>query len=314
MSDLKDTYYSAVGDEIVYVPTVGSLSQHLGPPAEYITGYEFVENLDGGAQGKIKKYKRPSGEVAIKFMDKKVTERKAFDREVYILIEMTKLDTICKELILKYYNSGETEDYYYIIMEYVPGFTLAKLINDRWYGFTSDDILFIMKEISRALQCFHSIGYIHRDIKPENIMYIPGSFEFKIKLIDFGFSCANLFNPKEEFLDCSKNYGGTPLYIAPEIIKRTLVPSQYEKMDIFSLGVLFYYMATGERLFDGLNKFQLYDSIKKNLHRDVSTGSADLDSLIKTMINPNPFQRPSATTVMYTLSSIKNPNFKIIPL
>lgn len=112
-------------------------------------------------------------------------------------------------------------------------------------------------QIADAVNHIHSRGVIHRDLKPENIMVTPnlnGSGSYGVVIIDFGLS-ALLRNPQELTMRC-----GTAGYVAPEVLRG----DKYgEKIDIFSLGCVLYFMVYGRGPFASSNA---NDILSKNKH------------------------------------------------
>ena len=97
----------------------------------------------------------------------------------------------------------------------------------------------------------HNNNLVHRDIKPENIL-IADKETLEIKLTDFGFAT---YHDKKNLKDVL----GSPMYMAPEIIKR----EKYDhKVDCWSIGVVTYVLLTGCTPFDGNSKEEVYKSIK----------------------------------------------------
>lgn len=91
--------------------------------------------------------------------------------------------------IIKYYETYESPNYIYLVMEYCQGCELFdKLTNDHMQ-FTETECAKIMKSLFLAVNHCHSNGIAHRDLKPENIMY---SEDGRIKIIDFGLSMNTL--------------------------------------------------------------------------------------------------------------------------
>lgn len=129
----------------------------------------------------------------------------------------------------------------HIIMEKVDGPSVAKIL-ERGYTLNERASLRVMRDVFRALTYIHEQGIAHLDINAENTLFTSEILENdhelpSVKLIDFGVSC-----PCESDI---RNIRGTPGYIAPEILTIERVPS-LAPADIWSSGVLFYEMLTGE--------------------------------------------------------------------
>ena len=110
----------------------------------------------------------------------------------------------------------------------------------------------ILKQLLSALVYCHKLGVIHRDIKFQNIMFTNENDITSLKLIDFGLS-AQIDNKKSMMSKAM----GTAVYLAPEVI----LGEYDEKVDIWSVGVLIYYMLNGVPPFQGRNPRELYENI-----------------------------------------------------
>lgn len=136
----------------------------------------------------------------------------------------------------------------FIVMEYLQGESLADRLEKRRNldVKTSCDII---QQTADALQFMHASGVVHGDIKPENIFLTPGTTQADrrrnlVKVLDFGLSQISLPHRKQ----AQERITGTPTYLAPE---RICGAPPDEKSDLYSLGVLFYEILTGEVPFDG---------------------------------------------------------------
>ena len=107
---------------------------------------------------------------------------------------------------IKYFETYEDEHFLHIVMEYIPGDNLFKMITNKSYvSFTEKDINEIMIYLLKSVLFLHHNGIVHRDIKPDNILFsVPGKFS-SLKLIDFGLSIPR--NSKKE-----QYRVGTPYY------------------------------------------------------------------------------------------------------
>ena len=145
--------------------------------------------------------------------------------------------------VVKTYD-GEERSRLYMVIEWVEGRLLRALLNQQ-HKLPIERAEKIAMGICEALDYMHKHGVVHRDLKPENIM-VDG--EDRIKLIDFGIAM------KEDarrltFANLSPALG-TPDYIAPEQVKGQRGD---QRSDIYSLGILFYEMLTGQVPFSGPN-------------------------------------------------------------
>jgi hypothetical protein len=139
--------------------------------------------------------------------------------------------------IVTIHEFGERAGWYYFLMEYVDGVSLRGLLDS---GHVSPkEALAIVPQICDALQYAHDQGIVHRDIKPENILL---SKQGQVKIADFGL--AKLMGRTTANAGTAEKVMGTPQYMAPEQLDR---PADVDhRADIYSLGVVFYQMLTGE--------------------------------------------------------------------
>src|SRR4029077_19986964 len=129
--------------------------------------------------------------------------------------------------------------FYFLMMEYVDGVNLRQAM--RAGGFTPAEALAIVPKICEALQYAHEQGVLHRDIKPENILL---DAKGRVKIADFGIAKLVGEDPASARLTGTGAALGTPHYMAPEQLEK---PSEVDhRADIYSLGVVFYEMLTGE--------------------------------------------------------------------
>jgi serine/threonine-protein kinase len=146
--------------------------------------------------------------------------------------------------IVQVYDFGNEGDLAYIVMEYIKG----KELKDHFEAkerFDLKTIFRLMTELLDALECAHEAGVIHRDVKPANVMIDAGGHA---KLTDFG--VARFTEPDGEQLEATRagTIVGTPSYMSPEQIQGQALD---RRTDIFSAGVLFYQLLTGQKPFEG---------------------------------------------------------------
>jgi serine/threonine protein kinase len=141
--------------------------------------------------------------------------------------------------IVSVYDFGEVEGYCWLLMEYVDGVNLRQVMVSG--GLSPDEALRIIPEVCAALGYAHGRGVLHRDIKPENILLDAAG---RVKIADFGVARLSGGDLAGSSLTQSGVSLGTPVYMAPEQIER---PQDVDhRADIYSLGVVFYEMLTGE--------------------------------------------------------------------
>src|SRR3984957_13890702 len=142
--------------------------------------------------------------------------------------------------IVVVFDAGEEEGLYYITMELVEGKSVQALL-DAGHAFPLPRVLRIMEQTCSALQFAHERNVVHRDIKPANIMLTGDD---TVKVTDFGTAKILQFGTVQQ----TAHVMGTPSYMSPEQVKGRAVDG---RKDIFSLGVMFYEMITGEKPFPG---------------------------------------------------------------
>lgn len=187
----------------------------------------------------------------------------------------------------------EDNNNYYIVSELLEGGELFDRILEV-SKFDEMKAAFIIKQVLLAINYMHQKNITHRDLKPENILLEHQDKDrLEIKISDFGFSC--FFDPKDG-LDLVL---GSPLYMAPEIIKGQ---KYNEKVDIWSIGVITYMLLSGRNPFPGKNKNEVkYLIVSKEVDltkpyfKNVSTQAKDF---IMKCVNKNIEERFSAKQLL----------------
>ena len=247
--------------------------------------YKYVSNIGHGAFGKVRLFvdrQCKTYKYAIKTIKKDFFNQYNLDA---IKREIEILKSLDHPNIVKYFETNEDEHYLHIIMEYIAGDNLFKVLTSQ------NNISFTIKEISQIMTCLlkavlflHNNGIIHRDIKPENIVFLENGNFNALKLIDFGLSIQE--NAKKE-----NRRVGTPYYMAPEMIKGNFVYAS----DVWSIGVILYILVTGKRPFRGRTKEEIFEKISCGKY-DVNSlynakCSNEVKDLIKKMIVCDPSKR-----------------------
>ncbi|CAD8080993.1 unnamed protein product [Paramecium sonneborni] len=187
---------------------------------------------------------------------------------------------------------------YYIVTEYIDGYNLQQLLSTRKTPYSLKESLNIFEQILKGLTQIHQCRVIHRDLKPSNIMYNYN----KIKIIDFGLSC---FCGKQlqEFPNC-----GTTGYCAPEVLNSQKTTQSYNyKVDIFSLGCIFYEILTLKKVFPYNKEQSIYYQNQNCLICIEESGQ--IYDLIKLLLKEDPKQRLDtyqALKLVQNLIELKN--------
>ncbi|HVU38987.1 MAG TPA: protein kinase [Opitutales bacterium] len=206
--------------------------------AKHFPQLEILECLGRGGMGVVYKARQPrlNRLVALKILAPGRQQDPQFaDR---FLREAQALARLSHPNIVTVYDFGESDGLYYLLMEYVDGVTLRGLL----HGTKLEPVqaLAIVPRICEALQYAHEQGVVHRDIKPENVLIDK---QGRVKIADFGI--ARMLGVEGLPAHTRDRYViGTPYYMAPEQVEKPLEVDH--RADIYSLGVVFYEMLTGE--------------------------------------------------------------------
>jgi tRNA A-37 threonylcarbamoyl transferase component Bud32 len=208
--------------------------------AAHFPELEILELLGAGGMGAVYKARQPQLDrfVALKILshelarDPSFVER--FNREAKMLARLS------HPHIVAVFDFGTAGPYCYLLMEYVDGVNLRQAM--RTGGFTPAEALALVQDVCSALQFAHEEGILHRDIKPENVLM---DSKGRVRIADFGIAkLVGAGVPSDVTLTLQGSILGSPHYMAPEQIE---TPGDVDqRADIYSLGVVFYEMLTGE--------------------------------------------------------------------
>ncbi|MGA2747477.1 MAG: protein kinase [Verrucomicrobiota bacterium] len=199
---------------------------------------EILAFIGKGGMGAVYKARQPQLDriVALKILPPQTAggpgfvER--FNREARALAKLSHPN------IVAVHEFGQVNGLPFFIMEFVDGLNLRQL--EQAGQLSPRQALQIVPQICEALQFAHDEGIVHRDIKPENILVDKKG---RVKIADFGIAKILGGGPDVAITE-TKGAIGTPHYMAPEQLEKPA--SVDHRADIFSLGVVFYEMLTGE--------------------------------------------------------------------
>jgi eukaryotic-like serine/threonine-protein kinase len=272
-----------------------------------IPGYQLLEKVGSGGMASVYKARRADGQiVALKVpMEQYVADAKfirRFHREAEVAQRLNHVN------IVRTFEHGSLGTQHYMAMEYVDGRSLEGYIEAG--DLTIDLAAQVMVRVTEALQHIHQAGIIHRDIKPANVMIVDGGIEESptgprvrddaVKLMDFGIAGGRVLSR----LTMTGARVGTPVYMSPEQARGLKID---HRSDIYSLGLVFYEMLTGQTAFKGGYEAIVHQQIFQTPPppRQINLRvPKPLDSLVMRMIAKDPNERPSLMDVIDVLDGV----------
>jgi eukaryotic-like serine/threonine-protein kinase len=256
-----------------------------------ISHYVIEQKLGEGGMGVVYRARdeKLQRDVALKFLETLPTGSSASHARA--LQEARAISALNHPNICTVYEVGEVDGRPFIVMEFVEGRPLSLEITST--GLSLDQVERYGMQLADALSHAHSRGVIHRDLKAANVMVTPSG---RLKVLDFGIS--QRFEPgrigegttvMDQSWDSQHTFTGTLPYIAPEILKGQDADA---RSDIWSLGVLLYEMAAGERPFRGATAFEVSAAILRERPPEISPPLPPvLHGVIEKSLDKDPGQR-----------------------
>ncbi len=285
-------------------PTMDAAGSNY-PHAEELVGrfpnLEIMHLVGHGGMGAVYLARQTNLDrmVALKVLSPKLgadpqfTER--FTREAKTLAKLSHPN------IVTVFDYGLSENINYLVMEYVDGINLRDAIEGG--RLTAEESLGIVPQICDALQYAHNQGVIHRDIKPENIL-LDG--QGRVKIADFGLAKLLDSDHNAFKLTGTQQVLGTRNYMAPEQIEHSDVVDH--RADIYSLGVVFYELLTGElpigrfavpsekaKVSHGLDEVVMRTLEKEPARRFQQ--ASEIRTAVESIVENQPFSKPSPEPV-----------------
>ncbi len=214
--------------------------------------YQMIEEIGRGAMGIVFRGKDPkiNRDVALKCLRPHILEAhesagRRFEQEIRALGRLIHPNIVTIFDVWEDTSSNNT----YIVMEYVEGTSLAKLIKEET-RFTPEQIVHIGIQVCKGLHFAHTKDVIHRDIKPGNILLSEDLQT--VKITDFGIARLDSIG-----LTQSNHLAGTPQYMSPEQCRGEILDG---RSDLFAVGALLYELLTQQKAFHG-------DSVTSIMHQ-----------------------------------------------
>ena len=271
-----------------FLPIPESVKLGLEPEPK-ITDFTIVKELGSGSFGRVYlvTHKKTKANYAIKAIDKRnkanIEEKPYFRREVEVMYK------IHHPNVIKLYSHFEDNNFCYFIMEYIAKGNMFGLIpTDKKKRISTQLVANLIKDIISAVYFLHNMSppIIHRDIKPENVLLADN---FVAKLTDFGWS--NYIQEDQK----RTTVWGTPIYLAPEIIKEQ---GHDERVDIWCIGVLLFELTTGTVPFPGNDIESLENNILKLRIQWPKEINVDAKNLISKILKLDPNARISLSDML----------------
>ena len=256
---------------------------------EQIGKYEVVDQIGQGAMGMVYKAFDPiiKRDVAIKAINKKILQNQEvsadeimarFKREAQAAGRLNHPNIVS---IFDYIEEAESA---FIVMEIVNGRELKSYFDNQEKFIEQSYVVSIMEQLLSALAHSHEHGVIHRDIKPANIIVMENR---QIKVTDFGIA-----NLESSELTQVGTMMGTPSYMSPEQVRGEKVGLH---SDLFSAGVIFYQLLTGEKPFYGQSMTTVMHKVLHETPVAPSLLSSQIpsgfDEIIEKVLNKDPLKR-----------------------
>jgi eukaryotic-like serine/threonine-protein kinase len=209
-------------------------------PSIHVPGYTIVKEISttNFSSVYLARSERLRRNVVLKVMNRGTSPREMDDAERFQR-EYEIISSIAHRAIAEIYDFGVLPDHQYLAMEYIPCGDLRDRLRN---PLSIDESLYYLRSIAEALRVIHVFGILHRDLKPANVMLREDNSPV---LIDFGLARRSL---EDAGTTGAGQVLGSPYYISPE-------QSQGHKVDVrtdlYSLGVMFYEMLTGQRPYTG---------------------------------------------------------------
>lgn len=312
-SDNKNIYESATDIEKTMVVNPSDFPDIPYQKQKTKEDYELLKLLGEGSQGQVWKARNKETRqiVALKILDMKKVDKNlnSITDEIETLQKIS--TPTCHPFLACYYNSyyDPFEKLYLIEMEYIDGVTLQVWVQKYWdignFKALHHNLLYLTKDLGKALKFIHSKGIVHRDIKPENIMITNNNVP---KLVDFGIACdtkiCNVITENNSVKTCCKGYVGTPVFLSPEVIE---TGTSYPASDVWSLGSTLYYLATGNFNYEFGDKSST-ESVMLTISRNepflLNTNNYELDEIVNNSTIKNPTERLTIEQILHILDVI----------
>ncbi len=244
-----------------------------------IPGYRVTRALAQGGMASIFVAQRKSDglQVALKILH--LQENKNQELLTRFMHEYELMQKLDHPHVAKIFARDVLDDFAYIVMEYFPGGDLKTRVKE---GISPGQAVEYLKQIASGLGAVHELGIVHRDMKPANILLRANG---ALAITDFGIA-KDLAASLE--LTAAGALLGTLFYSSPEQVRGEKVD---KRTDLYSLGIIFYLMLTGEQPFLAKSAMQLIEAHKNSPIPRLSSNLAKFQPLLDRLLAKDPGKR-----------------------
>jgi serine/threonine protein kinase len=209
-------------------------------PSIQVPGYSILKEIATSNFSSVflARSERQRRNVVLKVMNRGTSSRELDDAERFQR-EYEIISSIAHRSIAEIYDFGTLPQHLYLAMEYFPCGDLRDRLRN---PLSTEESLYYLRAIAEALRVIHVFGILHRDLKPANVMLRDDNSPV---LIDFGLARRSM---DEAGTTGAGQVLGSPYYISPEQAQGQRVDA---RTDLYSLGVMFYEMLTGQKPYSG---------------------------------------------------------------
>ena len=286
LSTMKDSNYYLHECEVLSKYIKEYYKQNLCYPNTDLSFYKYGRIIGRGAFGKVN--------IGLNILTGRIVAIKSFNKKNIInesakkkiLYETNLMRGLFHPSVTKILETFESEKYMLIIMEYISGGNLQSFVKKR-RKLCEKTAKILFRQIIQGIKYIHSRGIVHRDIKLENILLDLNNI---VKICDFG--VGRLIKPNTIL----KDQCGTPVYMAPEIIKG----EGYHgfPVDIWSAGVALYIMLSGNLPFNKDKEHDLEYSILNYDIKEIKDVSPEANNLLKNILMKDPNKRYTENQIL----------------
>lgn len=299
--------YIAVALALVLSRTLYRLGEDVHR-ARQMGSYRLLELLGRGGMGEVwrAEHRMLARPAAIKIVMPQTLEAsgteaqtlyRRFEREARATARLSSLHTI------EIYDFGRTDaGALYYVMELLDGTDLETMVQ-RHGPLSPARTVFLLEQVCESLAEAHESGLVHRDVKPANIYVCRlGTLYDRVKVLDFGLvAVRGALGDHATRLTAEGSVTGTPAYMAPEVATGEQDPD--ERVDIYALGCVAYWMLTGTLVFEGGNPIKMLYAHASKQPEPPSTRvghaiATDLEQLVLQCLAKDPADRPGSVRAL----------------